>query len=349
MPWLETFLYLFFGSVVLLLTWRYVIRRHHYFKQLGLQKLSTGAVVVTGCDSGFGQLIALRLHQLGATVFAGCLSEKSCAELLKTANKMSRVAKTQSTGTLKPFICNICKDEDVTNALKLVKQSRLPLRALVNNAGISAFGWAEALSVDVYKKNMEVNFFGTVRMTHAFLPMLRRYKGRIINMGSIGAKMPSAFGSAYLATKAAMCSYSECVRQEVYRFGVPVSLIEPGFFATGLLAAGSAAGCVYSAKSAGSKRLSSTTSPTNITRVDAVLDEYPCFEQKMKQTAKPIQKMEWLNGRDCSWVVNAVVDAVVNLYPLAQYTVGYDARIIRHLLVYLPSWIVDVFQTLQDK
>ena len=54
--------------------------------------------------------------------------------------------------------------------------------------------------------------------------------------------MPSAFGSAYLATKAAMVSYSECIRQEVYRFGVRVCVVEPGFFATELLANGSANG-----------------------------------------------------------------------------------------------------------
>ena len=83
----------------------------------------------------------------------------------------------------------------------------------------SAFGWAEMLPLWRYQRNMEVNFFGTVRLTQAFLPMIRASKGRVVNIGSIGARMPSSFGSAYLSTKSAMVSYSECVRQEVKRMG----------------------------------------------------------------------------------------------------------------------------------
>ena len=68
--------------------------------------------------------------------------------------------------------------------------------------GISAFGWAEMIPVERYKMNMEVNYFGVVRVSKAFLPLLRASKGRLVNMGSIGGRMASAFGSAYLSTKA---------------------------------------------------------------------------------------------------------------------------------------------------
>ena len=61
-------------------------------------------------------------------------------------------------------------------------------------------------------------------------------------MGSIGGHAPSAFGSAYLSTKAAMMSFSQCLRQEVHRFGVRVSLVEPGFFRTELLKRGASNG-----------------------------------------------------------------------------------------------------------
>ena len=84
---------------------------------------------------------------------------------------------------------DVTKDADISNAVEEVQKSGVSLRAIVNNAGISAFGYTELLKFDRYQKNMDVNFFGTVRMTQKFLPLLRQSKGRIINIGSIGARM----------------------------------------------------------------------------------------------------------------------------------------------------------------
>ena len=307
------------GGALLLLVWRYLFRRL-LFRNVSSIKAEKRAVVVTGCDSGFGRMIALRLHDLGATVYAGCISRSSCDELNRSDRKRMHA-----------FICDVTKDDDVAKCAMRVETSGHVVCALINNAGVSAFGWAEALDIKTYQRNMDVNFFGTVRMTRAFLPLLRKHRGRLINMGSIGARMPSAFGSAYLSTKAAMCSYSDCVRQEMHRFGVHVALIEPGFFKTGLLAAGAAAGAGSSSEA--ERKLSSS---------------YPNYADKMSRTAEPIRQMEWLNGHDCEWVLDAVVDAISNRFPLARYTVGYDARLIRHLLVFVPSWVVDMVQTIQD-
>jgi short-subunit dehydrogenase len=120
------------------------------------------------------------------------------------------------------FIMNVTKEEDVQSAVDVVEKSGLEVAAVINNAGISAFGYCEFLPMDRYKANAEVNYFGAIRVTKKFLPLLRKSKGRLINMGSMGDRMPSAFGSAYLSTKAALASFSDCVRQEVHRFGVQV-------------------------------------------------------------------------------------------------------------------------------
>ena len=207
----------------------------------------------------------------------------------------------------------ILHPQDVAKAASVVSLSGLPVRALINNAGISAFGWAEMLPLSRYQRNMEVNFFGTVRLTQAFLPMIRESKGRVVNIGSIGARMPSAFGSAYLSTKAAMVSYSECVRQELFRFGVRVITVEPGFFETELLANGSSNG-----------KAESGTDPE-------VLRSYPSYEEKMQKTAEPIRNLEKLNGgKDgLRHVTSCVVDAIQSPVPLTRYTVGYDAKLIR--------------------
>merc|ERR1719401_3081306 len=89
--------------------------------------------------------------------------------------------------------------------------------------------------MDCYEKIVNINLLGVIRVTKRALPFLRRSKGRLVTMGSLGCRMPSAFGSAYLPSKAGVATFQDCVRQEMYRFGVRCSLVEPGFFATGML------------------------------------------------------------------------------------------------------------------
>ena len=312
-------IYCSLGLLVVFFFWRFVVRAR-CCRTKGTQRLQSSCVVVTGCDYGFGREIALHLHRMGATVYAGVLSTKSGEKLLASCSTADKEANKR----FHPIVMDVTKQDDVDQAVKLVRASGLPLQACVNNAGISAFGWAEELPTSTYERNMNVNFLGTVRMTKAFLPLLRKSKGRLINMGSIGARMPSAFGSAYLSTKAAMSSYNDCVRQEVYRFDVMVCLIEPGFFATELLANGAKAGATKSVPSV-----------------------YPKYADKMKATQKPIEMLEWLNG-SLDRVTDCVVDGITNQWPLARYTIGYDARLIRHVLSYSPSWVVDMIQTAQD-
>lgn len=304
-----------------LVFWRYFLRVY-CCRRAGSRRIAErgDAILVTGCDRGFGRLIAVKMHSLGATVYAGCLSQDSCTELNRECNQSTEAR-------MVAFRLDVTKSADVASAVELVKKGGKRLAAVVNNAGISAFGWAEALDVTIYERIMNVNFLGTVRITKAFLPLLREHRGRLVNMGSIGARMPSSFGSAYLSSKAAMCSYSDCVRQELHRFGVHVALVEPGFFSTGLLESGAEDG----------QKLSNDP------------EGYPEYGEKMKRTAETIRQLERLNGLDCKWVIDAVKDAVVSRYPLARYTVGWDARLIRHVLApFLPAWFIDKVQTAQD-
>jgi len=303
------------GSIVILCVfWRLLLRPRFKLSLRGK------TVIVTGCDSGFGRALAERLCSEGCFVFAGCLTSASVDEL--AAKHMEG---------MKPFILDITKEADVMKAVALVESTR-PLHAVINNAGISAFGYAELLPIQRYKINAEVNFIGAVRMCKAFLPLLRKTTGRIVNVGSVGGRMPSAFGSAYLPTKAAMASFSDCLRQEVHRFGIRVLLIEPGFFKTSLLTSG--------AKNGGIECKHATSE---------VLAAYGDFSQKMEQTATPIQMFEKLNGgvEGVRAVCDSVVDALSNKFPLPKYVVGWDANLLLQWLPYVPSTLVDWAQTLQ--
>lgn len=113
----------------------------------------------------------------------------------------------------------------------------LELWAVVNNAGIATTGFFELLSVEDFKHVFEVNFFGTIRVTKAFLPLLRETKGRLFTMSSLAAKEPGFLFSAYGASKAALLNLDQVLRRELDVFGVQVITILPGFFRTKLTAA----------------------------------------------------------------------------------------------------------------
>ncbi|KAM9240441.1 D-beta-hydroxybutyrate dehydrogenase, mitochondrial-like [Leptosomus discolor] len=185
------------------------------------------AVLITGCDSGFGHLLALRLHRLGFTVFAGCLCPGG-----EGARRLQREAAAAGAGRLRVLRLDVTRARDVLAAKELVL-SHLPERGfwgLVNNAGISTFGETGWLSMEKYEKFADVNLLGSIRTTLAFLPLLRKYKGRIVFMSSIIAYFSLGNG-IYSMTKAAIEKFCDALRLEMKKFGVQVCIIQPGNYA----------------------------------------------------------------------------------------------------------------------
>ncbi|XDV46898.1 hypothetical protein PO909_016702 [Leuciscus waleckii] len=190
------------------------------------------AVLVTGCDSGFGLAVAKHLHKLGFTVFAGCLFKDG-----EGAQDLERVHSER----LKVVQLDVCSEEQVSQALQFVtdnlEDSEKGLWAVVNNAGISTFGEVEFTSMDTYRQVSEVNLWGTIRVTKAFLPLIRRAKGRVVNIASMYGRMGNALRSPYCVSKYGVEAFSDCLRYEMKAWSVNVSVIEPGNFivATGIL------------------------------------------------------------------------------------------------------------------
>ncbi|XP_071596381.1 D-beta-hydroxybutyrate dehydrogenase, mitochondrial-like [Heliangelus exortis] len=184
------------------------------------------AVLITGCDSGFGHLLALRLHRLGFTVFAGCLCPGGDG-----GRRLQREAAT-GPGHLRVLRLDVTCPRDVLAAKELVLR-HLPqpgFWGLVNNAGISTFGETGWLSMEKYEKIADVNLLGSIRTTLAFLPLLRKYKGRIVFMSSIIAYFTLGNG-IYSMTKAAIEKFCDALRLEMKKFGVQVCIIQPGNYA----------------------------------------------------------------------------------------------------------------------
>mmetsp|Transcript_5292 Transcript_5292/g.8694 ORF Transcript_5292/g.8694 Transcript_5292/m.8694 type:complete len:398 (-) Transcript_5292:281-1474(-) len=205
------------------------------------------AVVITGCDTGFGRDLALACHAKGYHVFAGCLKKESLAGLVALTNDPIGNKK------MTPLVVDVCKDKDVDDLAKVVlgwvkneegndKKPRF-LHAIVNNAGIGNSGLVDWVDMDVYKKNMEVNCFGQIRVIKAFLPFLKTQYGgvgakygdaRIINMVSMAGLVHCVGMTTYAASKFAAEGFSNALRMELRDFGIRVVTMNPSFHETPL-------------------------------------------------------------------------------------------------------------------
>ncbi|XP_037332722.2 D-beta-hydroxybutyrate dehydrogenase, mitochondrial [Pungitius pungitius] len=181
------------------------------------------AVLITGCDSGFGHHLARRLDRRGFVVFAGCL----CPE---GAGPRSLVR--EGCGNVTVLKLDVTSDAEVQQAKRVV-QENLPekgLWAVVNNAGITDWAEIEWSSIGDFQKMADINLFGPIRTSFAFLPLIRASRGRMVYMSSIFAFFNCLNMGAYSVSKRGLEAFADCLRVEVASFGVKVSIIQPGNF-----------------------------------------------------------------------------------------------------------------------
>jgi NAD(P)-dependent dehydrogenase (short-subunit alcohol dehydrogenase family) len=168
-------------------------------------------VVVTGASSGIGKATALRMAAAGWHVYAG---------VRRPADGDSR---------LTPLILDVTVPEQIKAAVETVTDhvGAAGLDGLVDNAGIGMAWPMELVPVETLRDVFEVNVFGQVAVTQAFLPLVRRSRGTIVITGSIGDRITMPFGAPLTASKAALASMADAFRMELAPFGVRVVLIEP--------------------------------------------------------------------------------------------------------------------------
>lgn len=105
---------------------------------------------------------------------------------------------------------------------------------MVNNAGISLPGMIEWQTVEEMKRVVDINLWGVVSITKAFLPLLKRTKGRVVNVASCLGRVVVPGAAAYCISKFGVQAFSDALRNEMRPFGVTVHIIEPGFFKTNI-------------------------------------------------------------------------------------------------------------------
>jgi NAD(P)-dependent dehydrogenase (short-subunit alcohol dehydrogenase family) len=184
------------------------------------------SALITGCSSGIGRATALRLDAAGWRVFAGVRRETDGDALVADASER-----------LEPLIIDIGDPESVRAAGERASGGG-GLDALVNNAGIAYSGPLEFVPLDDLRHQLEINLVGHLAVTQAALPALRRARGRIVNITSIGGVVATPFFGPYNASKFALEALSDCLRVELRPWGIKTIAIEPGSIDTGIWASG---------------------------------------------------------------------------------------------------------------
>jgi short-subunit dehydrogenase len=183
----------------------------------------SGQVIwITGASSGIGEALAVEFRNQGADLI---LSARRREELERVSASLPDAAGSRC--LILPM--DVTDTSSMIGLVEAVKSEFGRVDVLVNNAGISQRSWTAETSLEVDRRIMEVNFFGTVALTKAVLPlMMERRSGHIIVISSVAGKFGFYLRSAYSASKHALHGFFESLRMEVYNQGIQVLLVCPG-------------------------------------------------------------------------------------------------------------------------
>jgi NAD(P)-dependent dehydrogenase (short-subunit alcohol dehydrogenase family) len=187
--------------------------------------MSRGVVFITGASTGIGHATAVRLAHAGYDVIPGLRRDEPLPDPVNA-----------------PVLVDLADPDSIEPACKeVLARAEGKLVGLVNNAGVNLNGPFEAISLEEWRHQFEVNLFGHIAVTQALLPTLIENSGRIITTGSIGGRMSFPFLGPYSASKFAVRGWMDSLRLELAPHGVHAVLIEPGAIATPMWDKGNAA------------------------------------------------------------------------------------------------------------
>ena len=183
--------------------------------------MSPSVVLITGCSSGIGLASAVHFAQRGCTVVA-TMRNLDRSDALRGALAAARV-------DADIRVLDVNSDSSVVEAVVGVVADHGPVDIVISNAGIGVAGTTEELSLDDFKASIDTNLFGAIRLLHAVLPTMReRGSGRFIAVSSISGALGLPFNDAYCASKNALEGLLESLYPVAEKFGVYVSVVEPG-------------------------------------------------------------------------------------------------------------------------
>ncbi len=180
-------------------------------------------VLVTGCRSGFGLLIAVSAARAGHTVYAGLRDLTTASALVEAAGDLD----------VRPVQLDVTSPSERAEVVAAITAEHGRVDVLVNNAGIAVGGPLEEQSEAELRRVFEVNFFGLWELTRLVLPGMRDERsGLIVNVTSMAGRMALPCLGSYAASKHAVKGLTEALRMELDGLGVRVTNVEPGPYAT---------------------------------------------------------------------------------------------------------------------
>jgi len=244
-------------------------------------------VMVTGGTGGIGKALIARLATKGHNVIA-------------TAREPERIPISRGSGRVVGIHLDMERPD--TNAVAAHEAARIvgdgELSALVNMAGVIVEGPLEAIPPAELRRQFEINVVGPFALTQALLPLLKRARGRVVNIGAISAHLTVPFYGPIAASKSALASLNDAMRLEFAQYGLDVILIEPGAMKTEIF------------------------STSRATR-DSNLRAFPEQERRYRPALTEMDRaFEKVGADDPEVVVDAVIKAVFGKRPKPRVVVG---------------------------
>ncbi len=267
--------------------------------------MPSGTVLVTGASTGIGEAAVLHLKTLGFDAVGAVRKDQDAERLEGQGVRTVRI--------------------DVTDAGQIAaardELGDVALAGLVNNAGIAVAAPLEFLPVERLRQQLEINLIGQAAVTQAFLPALRRARGRIVNVSSIGGRVGLPLVSAYNASKFGLEGMSDSLRRELRSQGVDVILIEPGGVKTPIWEKGEAL-------------------------ADEMMEDVPPEAERLygKQIAAlraGTHRIATETGSEPQAVAEAIGTALTASRPRTRYVVGSDAKLRARMSRVLPDRVMD--------
>lgn len=259
--------------------------------------------IVTGTSSGFGLLTSVELAKAGFGVVA-TMRDLNRRNQLDGAATQAQVAE-----RIDVRVLDVTAFSSMAGFVEQVVRDHGRIDVLINNAGFAVAGFAEDIQLEELRRQFETNFFGTVAMTKAVLPVMRKqHAGHIIQVSSINGLHGAMTVSSYVASKHALEGWSESLRLEVNALGIKVVLVEPGAYQTDIWTRGAVMG------------------------KHATQPESPNFKRSLRMR----ERIGRLPKADPIAVARLMVGIAQNPNPKLRYLVGRDARMTLALKRLLP-------------
>ena len=263
---------------------------------MGKENGDRGFVFVTGTSTGIGAATAAHLADQGFHVFAGVRRETDGQALQSGAP-----------GRVTPVVVDVTDGATISAAATTVADAvgDRGLAGLVNNAGIAKPAPIEFQPMADFREQLEVNLFGPVAMAQAFLPLVRRGHGRIVNVGSIGGLVVLPLNGAYSASKFGIRAVTDALRLELRQWNIHVSLIEVAPVESAIF------GKTYA----------------ELDGLETALGEagFRLYEQQIAAVRKAVEKAE-ADADPPTVIAKAVADALTSDKPKTRYLVGHQAK-----------------------